>query len=56
MRHVALTDWGVKTAPGRERHEAGDPPTGLCLVVSVAGWTGAVTTIVYLSITIQRVA
>jgi hypothetical protein len=44
------------TARGRRRHEAGDPPTGLCLGASAQDRTKAITTIVYLSITIQRVA
>jgi len=53
---MAPTDCYTKTARGRRRHEAGDPPTGLPLVVGVAGRTGAITTIVCLSITIQHVA
>jgi hypothetical protein len=40
----------------RERHQAGDRPTRLCLVAEVADQTGAITTIVCPLITIQPVA
>jgi len=45
----------LRPTTGAARHEAGDRPTGLCLVVGVADQTGVVTTIVCLFITIQRV-
>jgi hypothetical protein len=46
----------LETLRGHERHEAGDPPTRRSLVDGVASQPGAITTIVYPSITIQRVA
>jgi hypothetical protein len=50
---MAPTDCCV--ARGRGRHEAGDRPTELCKVVGVADQTGVITTILRLSIAIQRV-
>jgi hypothetical protein len=46
----------MATAHRRRRHEVGDQPTALCLVVGVAAQTRVVTTIVCLAITFQRVA
>jgi hypothetical protein len=54
--YVAPTGCWVGAAGRRGRHEAGDGPTRSCLVVGVAESTRAVTTIVCLLITIQRVS
>jgi hypothetical protein len=50
---MAPTDCCVDAARGRGRR---DRPTQLCVVVGVADQTGVITTILCLSITVQRVA